>query len=243
MVQQQQSSLSKSEPAPYLLSLIIPVYNEYHNIEQLLERLGRTNFPYPTELIIVDDGSTDGTRDILEMYRDRHTIIFHEYNRGKGAAIRTGIKVVSGTHVVIQDADLEYDPGDLVTMWEHMLTYELPVLYGSRSMLHGRNQNAGFAFYWGGQLVTQVTNVLYRQRLTDEPTCYKMFDVQLLRSLPLRCEGFEFCPEVTAQVAKRGYKIPEIPISYTPRSKAEGKKINWRDGVTAITTLVRCRLW
>lgn len=234
---------SSAQTSPHKLSVIVPAYNESGSIEQLLEKLAATRFPYEIEIIIVDDGSHDGTRDILSKYVDRHTVLLHEENRGKGAAIRTGIAAVTGSHVVIQDADLEYDPADLVTMWEHMIRHDLPVLYGSRSMISGRNKDAGFSFYWGGQLVTLVTNVLYFQRLTDEPTCYKMFSAELLKSLPLRCEGFEFCPEVTAHVAKRGHVITEIPISYYPRSTAEGKKIKWQDGVVAIYTLLRHRLW
>ena len=230
-----------SERTPKL-SIIIPAYNEAGTIEELLLKLDATPFPHETELIIVDDGSTDGTRDILSRYRDRHSVIFHEKNQGKGAAIRTGIGSVTGSHVVIQDADLEYDPNDLVMMWEQMIENDHPVLYGSRSMESGKNKDAGFAFYWGGQVVTWTANVLYFQRLTDEPTCYKMFDAELLKSLPLRCRRFEFCPEVTALVAKHGHKIPEVPISYYPRTAAEGKKINWRDGIEALWTLLKHRV-
>lgn len=224
------------------LSIIIPAYNEIRSIESLLEKLTATPFPYEVEIIIVDDGSHDGTRELLQMYEPKHKVLYHDRNQGKGAAIRTGIGAVTGTHIVIQDADLEYDPQDLVMMWDVMLEKDLPVLYGSRSMQRGRNKDAGFAFYWGGQIVTLVTNVLYFQKLTDEPTCYKMFNAELLQSLPLTCVGFEFCPEVTAHVAKRGIKIPEVPISYFPRSATEGKKIKWRDGLTAIVTLIKHRL-
>lgn len=231
-----------SSTATARLSLIVPAYNERKTIRELLQKLAETSFPGEVEVIIVDDGSTDGTRDILAEYRDTHTILFHEQNRGKGAAIRTGISAVTGTHAAIQDADLEYDPADLARMWSHMLESKLPALYGSRSMQYGKNKDAGFTFYWGGQLVTLVANILYLQRLTYEPTCYKMFDAELLRSLPLRCERFEFCPEVTALIAKRGIKIAEVPISYYPRSTAEGKKINWRDGIEALTTLLKNRL-
>jgi len=123
-----------------------------------------------------------------------------------------------------------------------MVSNGYEVLYGSRSLEGGRNENAGFAFYWGGQLVTWCANFLYSQHLTDEPTCYKMFKADLLRSLPLRCTGFEFCPEVTALVAKRGIKIKEVPIRYYPRDISEGKKIQWKDGVIALYTLIKNRL-
>jgi glycosyltransferase involved in cell wall biosynthesis len=225
------------------LSIIIPAYNEAETIEALLQEIYKQSFGHQIELIIVDDGSTDGTRDILNQYRHEHVVIFHEKNQGKGAAIRTGIGSVTGSHVVIQDADLEYDPKDLVMMWDKMREEELAVLYGSRSIHRGRNKEAGFTFYWGGQLVTLLTNVLYFQKLTDEPTCYKMFTTDLLTSLPLTCNRFEFCPEVTALVAKLGYTIQEVPVSYYPRTAAEGKKINWKDGVEALWTLVKNRLW
>lgn len=233
---------SSPQSDSHKLSIIVPAYNESATIEALIQKLETTPFVHPIEVIIVDDGSTDGTREILEKYRTVHTIVFHEKNQGKGAAIRTGIGSVTGSHVVIQDADLEYDPNDLITMWDKMVAEGLPVLYGSRSMISGRNKDAGFSFYWGGQVVTWTANILYNLRLTDEPTCYKMFDAALLKSLPLKCERFEFCPEVTALVAKRGHKIPEIPIAYYPRTAAEGKKINWRDGIEAIWTLVKCRI-
>ncbi len=227
-----------SQSNPVSLSVIIPAYNEAATIETLLGKIADALRDYTIEVIVVDDGSRDGTRDILDTYRDRHTVVFHPQNRGKGAAIRTGLAHVTGTHVVIQDADLEYDPNDLVRMFEHMIEHNLPVLYGSRSIERGRNKEAGFSFYWGGQLLTVITNVLYNQRLTDEPTCYKMFTRDLITELPLTCERFEFCPEVTAKVAKQGIKITEVPISYYPRSVMEGKKINWRDGIEAIQVLV-----
>ncbi|MES2749637.1 MAG: glycosyltransferase family 2 protein [Patescibacteria group bacterium] len=223
------------------LSIIIPAYNEIGTIETLLHKVEAALFDYDTQIIIVDDGSKDGTRDILKKYEAIHTVVYHEKNQGKGAAIRTGLSEARGSHIVIQDADLEYDPKDLVRMLEHMVSEDLPVLYGSRSLHRGRNQEAGFSFYWGGQLLTLITNVLYNQRLTDEPTCYKMFKHEVITSLPLVCNRFEFCPEVTARVAKKGIRIKEISISYYPRSVTEGKKINWRDGVEAIQVLIKQR--
>ena len=149
----------------------------------------------------------------------------------------------AGEYVIIHDADLEYDPHDIFRMLSYAREADLPVLYGSRylySVSH-RKGRLPTSFYLGGQLVTKVTNLLYRQRLTDEPTCYKLFKRELLLSFDLECEGFEFCPEVTAKAALRGIKIKEIPISYFPRSVDEGKKISWRDGVTAISTLLKYR--
>lgn len=224
--------------SPASLSVIIPAYNEVSTIKILLDKISEALAEINFEVIIVDDGSRDGTREILFEYQNRYTVLFHPENRGKGAAIRTGLAHAAGTHVVIQDADLEYDPRDLVRMFEYMLEKDIPVLYGSRSMERGRNKEAGFTFYWGGQFLTILTNVLYNQRLTDEPTCYKMFTQAVIVPLQLRCERFEFCPEVTAKVAKQGIKILEIPIAYYPRSVSEGKKINWRDGIEAIQVLV-----
>ena len=224
------------------LSLVIPVYNERNTIEKIIEKIETTPFTCAIEIIIVDDGSNDGTKEALEQYQNKYIVVVLPYNQGKGSALRKGIEKVTGTHVVIQDADLEYDPNDLVMMFEVMQKDNLSVLYGSRSLLRGRNKNAGFAFYWGGQVVTYTANLLYNQRLTDEPTCYKMFTTSLLQSLPLRCTGFEFCPEVTALVAKKGIKITEVPINYYPRDISHGKKIKWRDGVIAVYTLIKNRI-
>lgn len=223
------------------LSIIIPAFNEEATILEIITQIELVPFSCQTEIIIVDDGSTDSTRELLKTVSDKHTVVLQPKNAGKGSAIRTGITHVTGTHIVIQDADLEYDPNDLNVMFETMRSENHPVLYGSRSMVHGRNKNAGFTFYWGGQLVTWTANILYNLRLTDEPTCYKMFDAELLKSLPLTCTGFEFCPEVTALVAKKGHKIPEIPIRYYPRKIEEGKKIKWYDGIEAVLTLARNR--
>jgi len=224
------------------LSIIIPVYNEVTTIARIIDLVRDTQFPYPIEIVVVDDGSTDGTLNILKKYSEICTVIRQEKNQGKGSAIREGLQHVSYTYTVIQDADLEYDPADLAMMHVKMVEEHLPVLYGSRSILRGRNNEAGWMFYWGGQLITLVTNILYNQRLTDEPTCYKMFETELLRSLPLRCRRFEFCPEVTAHIARRGYLIPEVHISYYPRDVRAGKKIKWHDGIHALYTLLRCRL-
>lgn len=223
-----------------LLSILIPAYNEVHNIDILLAKVQAV--PLPKEIIVVDDGSTDGTRDRLSAYQSTPNIqvIFHEHNQGKGAAIRTAIQHMTGDIAIVQDADLEYEPQDYIALIQPIIEGREKVVYGSR-FLKTENRHSYMSFYIGGQVVTLLTNILYNQRLTDEPTCYKVFDTNFLRSIPLDCTRFEFCPEVTAKVAKRGIRIKELPISYYPRSITEGKKISWFDGIEAIWVLIKYR--
>ena len=222
-----------------LLSVLIPAYNEVHNIQNILNKIGEVNIP--KEIIVVDDGSTDGTRELLNTLKsDIIKVIFHEKNQGKGGAIKTAIAHSKGDIILIQDADLEYDPQDYYKLIPVIESGKEKVVYGSR-FLNKQNKHSYFSFFLGGQVVTWITNILYFQTLTDEPTCYKVFDAKLLKSIKLNCTGFEFCPEITAKIAKLGYKIPEVPISYYPRSISEGKKINWKDGVEAIWVLFKYR--
>jgi glycosyltransferase involved in cell wall biosynthesis len=222
-----------------LLSVLIPAYNEINNIQNILEKIGEVNIPM--EIIVVDDGSTDGTRELLNKLKsDKIKVVFHEKNQGKGGAIKTAIEHSKGDIIIIQDADLEYDPQDYYKLIPVIESGKEKVVYGSR-FLNKQNKHSYFSFFLGGQVVTWITNILYFQNLTDEPTCYKVFDAKLLKSIKLNCTGFEFCPEVTAKIAKLGYKIPEIAISYYPRSISEGKKINWKDGVEAIWVLFKYR--
>ncbi|GAB2575993.1 glycosyltransferase family 2 protein [Spirosoma areae] len=224
-----------------LLSVLIPAYNEIKSIDALLDKVQAV--PLPKEIIIVDDGSTDGTRERLATYKSvpNITVVFHEHNQGKGAAIRTAIDHMTGDIAIVQDADLEYEPQDYIALVQPIADGKEKVVYGSR-FLKPENRHSYYSFYIGGQVVTFLTNLLYNQRLTDEPTCYKVFDTAFLRSIPLECTRFEFCPEVTAKVAKRGIRIKELPISYYPRSIAEGKKISWLDGIEAIWVLLRYRI-
>lgn len=230
-----------------LLSILIPAYNEARTIHLILDKIVGVNLvcALEKEIIIVNDCSTDKTRDIVASYIEEHPevsirMIDQPENRGKGAAIRRGLEAVSGKYVIIQDADLEYNPEDYNPLLERLITGNLPVIYGSR-FLKKSNKHSYQTFYLGGRLVSLVTNLLYGQRLTDEPTCYKLFRSDLIRSIPLQCNRFEFCPEVTAKIAKQGIKIEEIPIEYYPRSIEEGKKINWMDGIEAIWTLLKFR--
>ncbi len=224
-----------------LLSVLIPAYNEIKSIDTLLEKIQAV--PLTKEIIIVDDGSTDGTREHLATFESipNVRVVFHPHNQGKGAAIRTAIQHMTGDIAIIQDADLEYEPQDYLFLVEPIAEGKEKVIYGSR-FLKPENRHSYFSFYIGGQVVTLLTNILFNQRLTDEPTCYKVFDANFLRSIPLECTRFEFCPEVTAKVAKQGIRIRELPISYYPRSIAEGKKISWLDGIEAIWVLLKYRI-
>ena len=224
-----------------LLSVLIPAYNEINSIDTLLEKIQAV--PINKEIIIVDDGSTDGTRELLKTFESVPNIrvVFHAHNQGKGAAIRTAIQHMTGNIAIVQDADLDYEPQDYLALVKPIAEGKEKVVYGSR-FLKPENRHSYFSFYIGGQVVTLLTNALFNQRLTDEPTCYKVFDADFLRSIPLECTRFEFCPEVTAKVAKRGIRIKELPISYYPRSIAEGKKISWLDGIEAIWVLLKYRV-
>lgn len=223
------------------LSIVIPCYNEKGTILELLKRVQAVDLgDVEKEIIVVDDCSTDQTRELLNgaptLY-DR--LLLHERNQGKGMALRTGFAAVTGDIVIVQDADLEYDPNDYRSLIAPIIAGKAQVVYGSRNLK--KNDFSYKTFQLGGKLVTWVTNILFGSKLTDEPTCYKVFDAKLLKSIPLTCTGFEFCPEVTAKVLRRKIKIIEKPINYFPRRKDEGKKINWRDGIEAITTLIKWR--
>ena len=222
------------------LSVIMPVYNEVATVAEIVRRVAAVQLP--KELIIVDDGSTDGTRELLrQIPPEVATVLFHERNLGKGAAIRTALEHVTGEIVIIQDADLEYDPNDYPALVRPIVEGTAQVVYGSR-VLKGDNPYSHLRFYLGGRFLTFIANLLYGIRITDEPTCYKLFRRELLKELNLRCQGFEFCPEVTAKVARRGIPIYEVPIRYSPRTLNQGKKISWKDGLYAIWILLKYRL-
>lgn len=222
------------------LSIIMPIYNEKETLEKIVEKVQKV--PIKKEIIMVDDCSTDETREILKEYENMQNIkvIYQTKNMGKGTAIRTAIKYITGDIVIIQDADLEYDPNDYLNLVKPIQNKDAKVIYGSRA-LNTENKHSYNRYLLGGKLVTFVANILHSQRLTDEPTCYKVFDAELLKSIPLKCKRFEFCPEVTAKIAKKGIKIKEIPINYYPRDFKHGKKIKWYDGLEAIWTLMKYR--
>lgn len=222
------------------LSVIIPCFNECSTILPLLARV--RNVDLPKEIIVVDDGSSDGTREILSSLNGDASdlrVLFHDRNRGKGAAVRTGLEQATGEIVIIQDADLEYDPNDYHAIIAPIVEGRAQVVYGSRNVR--RNRSSYLIFYWGGRLLTLVANMLYGARLTDEATCYKAFRRPILEGLQLESNGFELCSELTAKVLRSGHAIREVPISYHPRSREQGKKITARDGALGIWTLLKYR--
>jgi dolichol-phosphate mannosyltransferase len=226
------------------LSIIIPCYNEKNTILKILEKIERVNLSgISKEIVIVDDGSTDGTGDLLREIAGvkNYKIFFHDRNIGKGGALRTGFKYASGDIVIVQDADLEYDPEDYNRLIKPIIEGECKVVYGSREKNRDNKNHSGVSFYLGGLFLTWLTNLLYFSDLTDEPTCYKVFDRNILTSLNLQCQKFEFCPEVTAKILKKGIKIKEVPINYFPRKIHEGKKIRFSDGIHATWTLIKFR--
>jgi glycosyltransferase involved in cell wall biosynthesis len=221
------------------LSVIIPIYNERDFLSELLARVRAVDIP--KEIICVDDCSTDGSREILaeEARQGDLLVITHPVNRGKGAAVQSGLRQFTGDVVVIQDADLEYDPQDYHVLLRPILTGRAKVVYGSRFL--GEHRAMRFWHSVGNRCLTLITNVLYDTTLTDMETCYKMFTADVARKLSLREPRWGFDPEITAQILKAGYRIYEVPISYAGREYHEGKKISWRDGFVVLATLLRCR--
>lgn len=221
------------------LSIIVPVFNEEKTVGEIIKKISLASLSIEKEIIIVNDGSIDNTEKIIKKLESQYKFILlkHDKNQGKGAAIISGLARATGEFVIMQDADLEYNPEDYQKLLDPLIAGKTQVVYGSRNLK--KNKRANTTFYLGGKLVTFVANLLYGLNITDEPTCYKVFKRDILNSLHLRSRGFEFCPEVTAKISKRGIKIIEIPISYNPRSKLDGKKIKWEDGLKAVWTLIK----
>ena len=222
------------------LSVIVPVFNERNTVAEIVRRMRSVELPIEREIVIVDDGSEDGTRDVLTQLGDSTVrVVKHAVNRGKGAAIRTGLEHATGDVVLVQDADLEYDPEDWPKLLAPVLKGRASVVYGSR--FTGERRNMLFLHWVGNRFLSLVTNALYNSTLSDMETCYKLFERDVLNGIQLQAERFDFEPEFTAKILRRGTRIYEVPISYAGREPHEGKKITWRDGVTALWTLVKYR--
>ncbi len=224
------------------ISIIIPAYNEKNTVLEIVKKVKEVKLRgIKKEIIIIDDASKDGTSEIIkEIKGDGIIKIFHENNKGKGASVRDGINRASGDIIIIQDADLEYEPKDYPSLIKPIIERKAEVVYGSRILY----KNYGYSSYYfmlGGRLVTFITNLLFFSKLTDEPTCYKTFKASVIKNIKINGNRFEWEPEVTAKILKKGIKIKEVPIRYYPRSIEQGKKINWKDGLAAIWTLNKYR--
>ena len=242
-----------------MISILIPVYNEEHLVGTLLDRVSGLDTDVEKELVIVDDGSSDGSVQAVEGFLARQngartTFIRHDRNRGKGAAVRSAITAAHGDVLIIQDADLEYDPHDIVEVSAPILRGEELVVYGSRilrekalgrsgvmGLITGKHPHSYVLAYLGGVAVTKWVNLLTGSRLTDETTCYKCFHRSALEGIEIENDDFAWEPEITMKLLTRGVHIAEVPVDYHPRKNAEGKKINWKDGVKALWTAWRYR--
>jgi dolichol-phosphate mannosyltransferase len=226
------------------VSIIIPVYNEFQCLAQVLRRVMEAPLPpgCEKEIIVVDDGSSDGTTELLDQFERSPLVLVHHsvVNFGKGAAIRVGLAKATGDIILVQDGDLEYDPNDYPTIIEPLVSGQAQVVYGSR--FRARPRGMKWANWLANKILTLLSNVLFGAGITDEATAYKAFRADVLKSIRLRCMRFEFCPEVTAKIRRLGYTIHEVPISYNARGIAEGKKIRWQDGVQALWTLLKYRV-
>ena len=223
-----------------MLSVIVPVFNERSTVAEVLRRIRAVDLPVEVEVVVVDDGSSDGTDKVLTALGDSTVrVITHRENLGKGAAIRTGLTAIRGDLVLVQDADLEYDPQDVAKLLDPILRGKASVVYGSR--FTGERKNMMPLHWIGNRFLSLVTNVLYSSTLSDMETCYKLFDRRVLEGITIESDKFDFEPEITAKVLRRGHRIYEVPISYAGREVHEGKKITWRDGVGALKALIRYR--
>ena len=244
--------INKKEPYKFIfkkpkLSILMPAYNEEATIAEIIKKIDAVDLRrigVSRELIIVDDGSRDKTIDIIKKLQKKYKyikFIQHKRNKGKGGAIKTAIRHSTGHILIVQDADLEYDPQDYFKCILPILRGKAKVVYGSRRLEKRNKQYSGLSFYIGGIGITFIFNLLFLTRLTDEPTCYKTFRADVIKRIRIRGNRFDWEPEVTAKIVKRRIRIREVPIRYYPRSCDEGKKINWKDGIDAIWTMLKYR--
>ena len=231
---------SMALPTYSLLSVIVPVFNERVTVAEVIRGIRAVEVPVDIEIIVVDDGSSDGPEKVLTALGDSTVrILTHPVNRGKGAAIRTGMASARGDLLLIQDADLEYDPQDWPRLLDPILRGKAQVVYGSR--FTGERKNMLPLHWIGNRFLSMVTNLLYSSTMSDMETCYKLFDREVLEGITIESDKFDFEPEITAKVLRRGYRIYEVPISYAGREASEGKKITWRDGIGALRALIKYR--
>jgi len=228
------------------LTIIIPAYNEINTIQDIINKI--FNIEIEKQIILVDDNSTDGTKDVIKKNKDKiDKIIFHDINKGKGAAIKSAQEFVHGEYVVIQDADLEYDPEDLINLLFEIQNKRLKVIYGSRvlnNIQNKKSQNFSHGIRIVGNIfLTKLSNLINKQKLTDAHTCYKMFESKLFKSIKLEENDFSFCPEVTTKISLLNIEISEIAINYNGRSYQQGKKIQAYDGIKAIWTLIKYKFF
>jgi glycosyltransferase involved in cell wall biosynthesis len=228
--------------APVLLSILVPVFNESRTVASVIARLKTVDLPVPREIVVINDGSSDGTREVLDalpVQGDAVTILHVAQNAGKGAAIRLGLRHARGTIIAIQDADLELDPVQLAALVTPIVGGETNVVYGSR-FLAGR-PDAPWLTVLANRTLTLLTNVLFGARITDMETCYKIMRTDVARALELESNRFDIEPEITAKLLLSGHRIQELPVYFKPRQRAEGKKIGWRDGFHALRVLAGYR--
>ncbi|MCK4666802.1 glycosyltransferase family 2 protein [Candidatus Dependentiae bacterium] len=224
------------------LSIIIPVYNEVETVKEVIKKIQFLQLPVDKEIIVIDDGSNDGTADVVKKLGESNIkILLFNRNRGKGAAVREGYSQASGDIIMIQDADLELDPEEIIDLLIPILEENKNVVYGNR--FHKGNKNKGsLLFYLGNKFLVLITNMLFWGGISDMETCYKMLKRKVLEKLELKSNRFDIEPEITAKILKNGFKIYDVPISYNPRKNAKGKKINWKDGFFALWVLIKIRL-
>lgn len=223
------------------ISILIPVYNEKKSLMEILKKVEDVDFGLEKEIILIDDCSTDGTK---ELYKEiSHKVLYHEKNQGKGAALRTGIEAASGDIIIIQDADLEYNPQDYTKLVDLIKTNEADVVYGSRLANKDNSQKFLLLSYLANQTLSFMTRVLYNTKLTDMETCYKAFRADIIKNITIDSNRFDFEPEITAKILRQNIRFRECPISYNARTNEQGKKINWKDGVQAIFTLIKYRFF